>query len=217
MTRPGGIVAARDADYAAFTWYPADPLLDRWLALYQAAARANGGEPDAGRRLLAWAHAAGCERVAATSTTWCYADPESRAGWGGMWAERLVGSALTDQLLGAGSPRVPSSRRSPRPGSPGRPPRRLVHGAPRRDRRPGLRQGSAVAYLGVVTTALAYLLFYAGMRTTAGSVAAVLTLLEPLVAAVLAVVVLGERLTPSTVAGGLLLLAAVVVSYRRET
>jgi SAM-dependent methyltransferase len=102
VTRPGGIVAARDADYAAFTWYPANPLLDRWLALYQAAARANGGESDAGRRLLAWAHAAGCERVTATASTWCHADPESRAEWGGMWAERLVGSALTDQLLGDG-------------------------------------------------------------------------------------------------------------------
>ncbi len=76
---------------------------------------------------------------------------------------------------------------------------------------------AAVAYLGVVTTALAYLLFYAGMRTTAGSVAAVLTLLEPLVASVLAVVVLGERLRFSAVAGGGLLLAAVVLSYRRET
>jgi drug/metabolite transporter, DME family len=76
---------------------------------------------------------------------------------------------------------------------------------------------AAVAYLGVVTTALAYLLFYAGMRTTAGSVAAVLTLLEPLVAAVLAVVVLGERLTTATVVGGLLLLVAIGGSYRRES
>jgi len=80
--------------------------------------------------------------------------------------------------------------------------------------RPGPLAG--VAYLGVVTTAVAYLLFYTGMRTTAGSVAAVLTLLEPLVAAVLAGMVLGERLTPSAIAGGLLLLAAVAVSYRRE-
>ena len=102
VARPGGIVAARDADYAAFTWYPANPLLDRWLALYRTAATANGGQPDAGRRLLAWARAAGCRRVTATSSTWCYADPESRAEWAGMWAERLVGSALTDQLLGAG-------------------------------------------------------------------------------------------------------------------
>ncbi|MDM4721557.1 EamA family transporter [Micromonospora sp. WMMA1363] len=43
-----------------------------------------------------------------------------------------------------------------------------------------------LAYLGVVTTAVAYALFYAGLRTTAGSAAAVLTLLEPLTAALLA-------------------------------
>ena len=44
-----------------------------------------------------------------------------------------------------------------------------------------------------------------------------LTLLEPLVAAVLAVAVLGERLTAAAVAGGLLLLGAVALSYRRRT
>ncbi len=74
---------------------------------------------------------------------------------------------------------------------------------------------AAVVYLGVVTTAVAYQLFYAGMRTTSGSAAAVLTLLEPLVAAALAVVVLGERLTPAAVAGGVLLLGAVLVAYGR--
>ena len=62
VTRPGGVVGVRDSDYAAFAWYPRLPGLDRWLALYQAAARANGGEPDAGRHLLAWAHAAGLHR-----------------------------------------------------------------------------------------------------------------------------------------------------------
>ncbi len=62
VTRPGGVVAVRDSDYAAFAWYPRLPGLDRWLALYEDAARANGGEPDAGRRLLAWAHAAGPDR-----------------------------------------------------------------------------------------------------------------------------------------------------------
>src|SRR3712207_8219357 len=57
VCRPGGIVAARDSDYAAFTWYPDSPDLDEWLRLYRCAARANGGEPDAGRRLLSWARA----------------------------------------------------------------------------------------------------------------------------------------------------------------
>jgi ubiquinone/menaquinone biosynthesis C-methylase UbiE len=57
--RQGGIVAARDGDYEAFTWYPPEPQLDRWLELYRRAARANGGEPDAGCRLLAWARRTG--------------------------------------------------------------------------------------------------------------------------------------------------------------
>ncbi|WP_149084515.1 MULTISPECIES: class I SAM-dependent methyltransferase [Microbacterium] len=99
VTLPGGMVAVRDADYAGFLWFPVLPELDRWLALYRAAARANGGEPDAGRRLLAWARAAGFEEVAATASTWCYATPSERAWWGGMWADRILESALARQLV----------------------------------------------------------------------------------------------------------------------
>jgi SAM-dependent methyltransferase len=102
VCRPGGVVAVRDGDYSGFTWYPELPGLDRWQELYQSAARANGGEPNAGRRLLAWAHAAGITDVSATSTTWCYADPASREAWGGMWADRITGSAITEQLLTSG-------------------------------------------------------------------------------------------------------------------
>ena len=100
--RPGGVVAVRDGDYSGFTWYPELPGLDRWRELYRAAARANGGEPDAGRRLLAWAHAAGATGITASSSTWCYADPESRQAWGGTWADRMTGSAITEQLLSSG-------------------------------------------------------------------------------------------------------------------
>jgi SAM-dependent methyltransferase len=99
VTGPGGVLAVRDSDYAAFAWYPRLPGLDQWLALYEAAARANGGEPDAGRHLLAWAHAAGLTDVTASSSTWCFATPETRAWWGGMWAERVTGTALAEQLL----------------------------------------------------------------------------------------------------------------------
>lgn len=99
VTQPGGVVGVRDSDYAAFAWYPRLPGLDQWLALYQAAARANGGEPDAGRHLLAWAHAAGLTDITASSSTWCFATPEARAWWGGMWAERITGTALAEQLL----------------------------------------------------------------------------------------------------------------------
>ena len=102
VCRPGGIVAARDSDYAGFTWYPAVPELDRWLEVYSAVARSNSAEPDAGRRLLAWAHAAGLTDVTASSSTWCWATAETRDWWGGMWADRILGSALADQLLREG-------------------------------------------------------------------------------------------------------------------
>ncbi len=102
VTVPGGVVAARDADYAGFLWFPLAPELDRWLDLYRRAARANGGEPDAGRRLLSWARAAGFEHVTATASTWCYATPDDRGWWGGMWADRILESALTRQLLDSG-------------------------------------------------------------------------------------------------------------------
>ncbi|WDZ87652.1 class I SAM-dependent methyltransferase [Micromonospora cathayae] len=102
VCRPGGIVAARDSDYAAFTWFPRVPALDEWLALYQRAARANGGEPDAGRRLLSWARTAGFTEITATASTWCFADAEDRQWWGGMWAERILHSAMAGQVLTAG-------------------------------------------------------------------------------------------------------------------
>ena len=102
VTKPGGLVAARDADYAAFTWFPVMPELDEWLRLYREAARANGGEPDAGRRLLSWARAAGFEGVTATASTWCYASAPERAWWGGMWADRILESALARQLVDSG-------------------------------------------------------------------------------------------------------------------
>lgn len=102
VCRPGGVVAVRDADYAAFTWYPADPVLDRWLELYHAVARANDAEPDAARHLLAWAHAAGFEDVTATASAWCWATPDDRSWWGSSWHERATGSAFAEQALAYG-------------------------------------------------------------------------------------------------------------------
>jgi drug/metabolite transporter, DME family len=79
-------------------------------------------------------------------------------------------------------------------------------------------RGLAVtAYLGVVTTVLAYLLYGRGLRTIAAPVAVTLGLAEPVVAAMLGLVVLGERLNPASVAGLVLVglaLAALAVGPR---
>jgi len=72
----------RDSDYDAFTWYPTDARLAAWLALYREIARANRGEPDAGRRLLAWARAAGFSGIEPSASAWCFATPEDRTGGG---------------------------------------------------------------------------------------------------------------------------------------
>ncbi|WP_326653684.1 class I SAM-dependent methyltransferase [Streptomyces sp. NBC_01750] len=102
VCRPGGIVAARDSDYGAFTWFPEVPALDGWQSLYQRVARANGGEPDAGRRLLSWARAAGFSDITATAATWCFATPEERAWWSGLWADRTTASVYAKLAVDGG-------------------------------------------------------------------------------------------------------------------
>lgn len=102
VCRPGGIVAVRESDYHGFVWAPADPLLDRWLELYDTAARAKGGDPSAGRHLLGWARRAGFTDVTPGSSTWCWATPETRDWWGGLWSERIRSSALATQLRDTG-------------------------------------------------------------------------------------------------------------------
>lgn len=99
---PGGIVAARDADYSGFIWFPRLPALDLWRDLYQQAARATGGEPDAGRQLLSWALAAGFDDITPTGSLWCYATPATRQWWGGMWADRILHSNMASELLQRG-------------------------------------------------------------------------------------------------------------------
>lgn len=102
VCKPGGVVAVRDSDYSAFVWYPQLPGLEEWLDLYLTVARANGGEPDAGRRLLAWAHEAGFDDVTPTASTWCFATPEDRDWWGGLWADRVLQSQMATRAVESG-------------------------------------------------------------------------------------------------------------------
>lgn len=66
-----------------------------------------------------------------------------------------------------------------------------------------------LVYLGALTMALAYVLLYSGLRVVAPSTAVTASLVEPVTAAVVAAVVLGESLGPVAVVGILLVLGAV--------
>ena len=114
VTRPGGLVAARDADYAGMTWAPDDPRLDRWMALYQEITSRNGVEANAGRYLLGWAQQAGFSEVEASSSTWTFADPQTREWWGGLWGDRVVESSYAQEVAGPRARRPARARGPPR-------------------------------------------------------------------------------------------------------
>jgi drug/metabolite transporter, DME family len=71
-----------------------------------------------------------------------------------------------------------------------------------------------LAALGTVPTALAYALYFRGLATVSATTAALMTLLEPLTVAVLAAVLLGDRLGAAGIAGAILLAAAVILTAR---
>jgi drug/metabolite transporter, DME family len=81
----------------------------------------------------------------------------------------------------------------------------------------GLASAGLLAALGAGPTAAAYPLYFRGLRNAPASTAALLTLIEPLAAAVLAALVLGDRLSVTGIAGAALLLAAVVRTVLAET
>jgi drug/metabolite transporter, DME family len=70
--------------------------------------------------------------------------------------------------------------------------------------------------LGLVPTAIAYTCYFRGLQGASAPIGVLMSLLEPLTAAVLSAVLLGERLGASGIAGGLLLGAALVLAARQE-
>ena len=68
-----------------------------------------------------------------------------------------------------------------------------------------------VLFLGIVPTALAYLLFAHGLRRLSAGETATLTLAEPLTAALLGVIVLSERMSAPAALGAALILSGLLV------
>ncbi len=81
---------------------------------------------------------------------------------------------------------------------------------------PGVAAIGLLILLGTGPTAVAYTLYFRGLREAAPGTAALLALLEPLTAAVLAALILGDRLTVTGGAGAALLAAAVLRTVRES-
>ncbi|EIW81690.1 UbiE family methyltransferase [Coniophora puteana RWD-64-598 SS2] len=105
VVRPGGgLLAAREGDIDAMSWWPALPALEEWRRVFIAVARKNNGEPDTGRRLVGLAIQAGFSRdaISASVHTWCFSAPEEREFWGGMMGERVVQSSFAGMAVDGG-------------------------------------------------------------------------------------------------------------------
>lgn len=97
VLRPGGLFAARDADYATMQAWPRSPQVGRWLEVYHSVAARNGADCDAGRRLPSWLREAGFTDLQVTATTVLFAEPGSVQNWGYSWADRVTQSSLAEQ------------------------------------------------------------------------------------------------------------------------
>jgi len=82
--------------------------------------------------------------------------------------------------------------------------------------RPGLTAIGLLVALGTGPTAVAYTLYFRGLRTAAASTAARLALLEPLTSAILAALLLGERLSATGIVGAAIIGAAVILTVQAD-
>ena len=102
VLKPGGLLAARDADYGGVIWSPESEGLARWLQLNRDIYAWNGGEAFAGRMLKRWAMAAGFGSVESSGSVWVFSSDLDREWWGGAWSERATESTFAAHAIESG-------------------------------------------------------------------------------------------------------------------
>jgi drug/metabolite transporter (DMT)-like permease len=74
----------------------------------------------------------------------------------------------------------------------------------------------AIGWMAIMSTAIAYLLWFQGLAKVEGSAAASALFIQPLLGTLLAIVLLGDQLTPTTIIGGILIIVSVYAISRQE-
>ncbi|KAI0540071.1 ubiE/COQ5 methyltransferase [Xylaria digitata] len=103
VTRKGGLVAAREVDYRALSWYPELPGIDKWEDIHMKIMKANGGQPKAGRYVKAWAREAGFapQDITFTWDSWNYQEGDAVI-WAKSWSDRALHSSYAAASLDKG-------------------------------------------------------------------------------------------------------------------
>lgn len=106
VCKPGGLVAAREADFTTSVLFPATDTFRLWLQTATAIYRSTGAEPDAGRRLVRWAldagYPAGSDHITFSSSNQAYGGQPHANFWGEMWAQRIAAEGWQKQALETG-------------------------------------------------------------------------------------------------------------------
>ena len=98
--KDGGLVGFREVDWGTFTAYPNMGSMRDFRRVYDAVAVANGGNPYAGRHLLAWCNdAGGLEDVRITTSTWSFFDDAGKRWWADQWSARVLKSNIATSAL----------------------------------------------------------------------------------------------------------------------
>jgi len=92
LLTPGGIVGARVVDWGSSMFYPEDPGIARFLALYYELARRDGGEPNAGRHPPRWLRQAGFVDLRISTSAVSYTEPTAIQAWADAYAEAMLQS-----------------------------------------------------------------------------------------------------------------------------
>jgi ubiquinone/menaquinone biosynthesis C-methylase UbiE len=84
VTKPGGIVAAREGDLKAECVWPESSGLLKFHQFAAGMMNAAGATSTGGRQLLSWALKAGMERdrITVSYSTWSYSTPSEKKVWG---------------------------------------------------------------------------------------------------------------------------------------
>ena len=101
VTKKGGIVANRESDLRAWSWWPQLPGLAKSHHLQLETHRLAGGSIDGGAKMVSWALQAGVnrEQITASMGTWCYSTPEERQIWGKYSPDFSLNRTETDAEL----------------------------------------------------------------------------------------------------------------------
>ena len=91
---PGGVFGVTEVDWGTAAFWPRNPETDRFLEIYNAVARQNGGDPEMGRRLRSLLEPLKPERIDVRASVWSFGDAASTEQWGDLWCARIQESAI---------------------------------------------------------------------------------------------------------------------------